>query len=168
MPRCDLEMSVDPERDDFLLWLRWVAMETPPSPEDPPRQGARIEMQVNRRSVYGPTIHGRESIGKEGVAIRVQRCAWLPIVAGRPSHLDLQLVIHGSVANAPYLALYHLRGVDWAEDGAMPKASSFGTPLLQVQPSVPAGQWQVAGQANLRVALRMPAPRGQLRVLRDP
>lgn len=167
MPRCDLVMSVDPERDDFLLWLRWVAMESPPSPEDPPSQGARIEMQMNRRSVYGPTIHPRSSIGEQGVALRVERCAWLPIVASRPAHLDLQLVIHGSVANAPYLALYHLRGEVWSEDGAMPKASSFGTPLMQIQPSVPSGQWRVAGQANLRVALRLAAPGGHLRVLRD-
>lgn len=168
MPRVDLSLAVDPARDDFVLWLRWVAMESPPTPNDPPDQGVRVQMQINRRSVFGPEIHTRASIPEPGRLLLIDPCAWRGMIATRPApkYLDLQLTIHGSVANAPYLALFHLR--DETRDRlASLSPQSLGTPLLQLQPSVPAGHWQVAGQVNLRVALRPIAPGGHLRVLED-
>src|SRR5688572_17675245 len=49
-------LRVDPERDAFVVWVRWVSFERPPSPEDPPAQGVRVELMLNRNSVLGPTI----------------------------------------------------------------------------------------------------------------
>lgn len=157
-------MSLDLERDDFLLWIRWVAMESPKTPNRPAHQGARIEVKMNRRTVFGPTIFDRCDLEDQGRWVLLERCSWMGVLGVRPlcQVLDLQLVIHGSVANAPYLALYHLRAHQVPERW---EAKALGTPLLQLQPSVPAGHWQVAGQANLRLALQRIAPQGRLPVL---
>lgn len=164
MPRVDPSMSLDLSRDDFLLWIRWVAMESPETPTDPPGQGARVELQMNRRSVFGPQIFSRADLRGRGQWVLLDRCAWTPVLGVAPlcEFLDLQLIIHGSVANAPYLALYHLRAHQAPEHW---DAKDLGTPLLQLQPSVPQGHWQVAGQANLRLSLRRIAPVGRLPVL---
>ena len=55
----------------------------------------------------------------------------------------MQLVIHGSVANAPYAALYLVQDY---EAEAISTAAVSGTPLLQLQPSTPGHQWHVAAQ----------------------
>jgi len=55
-------LPFDLRRDCFVVWLRWVAMEDPPSPDDPPGQGIRIELQLNRNPVVGPTIVYRRDL----------------------------------------------------------------------------------------------------------
>lgn len=154
-------LSFDLDRDAFVVWLRWVSLERPPSPEDPPAQGIRVELQLNRNTVLGPTIAYRRELEVAPRLYRVPRgrCAEVLRVASRRGLLDVQLIIHGSIANAPYAALYHVRDDDGAADSELP-----GTPMLQVQPSTPGDRWHVAGQANLRVALDL-VERRRLRVL---
>lgn len=153
-------LSFDLDRDAFVVWLRWVSLERPPSPEAPPSQGIRVELQLNRNAVLGPTIAYRRELEPAPRLYRVpkSRCAEVLRVAARRGLLDVQLIIHGSIANAPYAALYHVRDDD-AELTELP-----GTPLLQVQPSTPGDRWHVAGQANLRVQLEL-VERKRLRVL---
>ena len=61
------------ERDSFVLWLRWVAMERPPSPTEPPGQGMRIELQLNRNAVFGPTIVRRGELEDGALYLRANR-----------------------------------------------------------------------------------------------
>jgi len=136
------------------MWLRWVAMEQPPSPDDPPGQGVRVELLINRNPVLGPTIVYRRDLA-DPVYLRANGARTREILrtaAARAGLLDIQLVIHGSVANAPYAALYQLS--DYAGE-AISAAPVAGTPLLQLQPSTPADHWHVAAQANLRVNLEL-------------
>ena len=142
-------LGFDLRRDCFVVWLRWVAMEQPPSPEDPPGQGIRVELQLNRNPVLGPTIVYRRDL-EAPVYLRANRMRTIESVEAARGVLDLQLIIHGSIANAPFAALYHLRDY---EGEAIDTAAIPATPLLQIQPSTPGDQWHVAGQANLRVAL---------------
>lgn len=157
-------LEFDLARDSFVLWLRWVAMEQPPSPDEPPSQGIRVELQLNRNPVIGPTIIYRRDLespvylrANGGRTRQVLRAA-----AGRAGVLDLQLVIHGSIANAPYAALYLLRDYDGE---AISTAPVSATPLLQLQPSTPADQWHVAGQASLRVTVKLEGTQLRLNVL---
>lgn len=146
-------LSFDLDRDAFVVWLRWTSMERPPSPEDPPAQGIRVELQLNRNTVLGPTIAYRRDLERAPAYLQVPRarCAEVLRVAARRALLDVQLVIHGSIANAPYAALYQVRGAPEGE----PPTELNGTPLLQVQPSTPGDRWHVAGQANLRARLEL-------------
>jgi len=146
------QLTFDLDRDAFVVWLRWTSMERPPSPEEPPAQGIRVELQLNRNTVLGPTIAYRRDLERAPAYLRVPRarCAEVLRVAARRGLLDVQLVIHGSIANAPYAALYQVRG-----DDGQPIEALAGTPLLQVQPSTPGDRWHVAGQANLRVRLEL-------------
>lgn len=157
-------LSFDVQRDSFVLWLRWVALEKPPSPREPPGQGMRVEFKLNRNTVFGPTIVQREQLEAEDLWIQMPRERSVAVLeaAARVKRLDLQLIIHGSVANAPFLALYQVRDFD---RDSYSRRGLEGTPLLQLQPSVGAGQWQVAGQANLRVQLEVQRDRRHLRVL---
>ncbi|KIG15260.1 hypothetical protein DB30_05804 [Enhygromyxa salina] len=157
-------LTFDLARDTFVVWLRWVAMEQPASPEDPPGQGIRVELQLNRNPVLGPTIVYRRDLSaavylraNAGRTRQVLRAA-----AGRAGIVDVQLVIHGSIANAPYAALYQLRDYDGE---AISTAAVAATPLLQLQPSTPGDQWHVAGQANLRVMLKLDGDPLHLNVL---
>ncbi len=146
------QLRFDLDRDAFAVWLRWVSMERPPSPDDPPNQGIRVELQLNRNTVLGPTIALRRDLEAAPIFLRAQRlrCAEALRAARRRGLLDVQLIIHGSIANAPYAALFHLRD----DDGA-PISALEGTPLLQIQPSTPGDRWHVAGQCNLRVHLEL-------------
>jgi hypothetical protein len=145
-------LSFDLERDRFVVWVRWVSREAPLSPEVPPQQGVRVELRLNQNPVLGPTILWRRDLDKTPVYLASNRRRTQQILSRADGqHLDLQLVIHGSVAHAPYAALYHLRDYRGA---AIDTAPIQATPLLQVQPVVPPDRWQVGGQANLRVALR--------------
>jgi hypothetical protein len=146
------QLVFDLDRDAFVVWLRWVSLERPPSPAEPPAQGIRVELQLNRNTVFGPTIAYRRELEQAQAYVRVPRtrCAEVLRVAGRRGVLDVQLIIHGSIANAPYAALYHVR-----DDEGAPITELRGTPLLQVQPSTPGDRWHVAGQANLRVGLEL-------------
>lgn len=143
-------LAFDLDHDVFVVWLRWVSLERPPSPHEPPAQGIRVELQLNRNTVLGPTIAYRRDLERAPMFLRVPRarCAEVLRVATRRGLLDIHLIIHGSIANAPFAALYHLRG-----DDGLPITALESTPLLQLQPSTPGDRWHVAGQANLRVAL---------------
>lgn len=145
-------LRFDLDRDALVVWLRWVSLERPPSPEEPAAQGVRVELQLNRNPVLGPTIAYRRDLEQAPMYLRAPRTRTGEVlrVAARRGLVDVQLVIHGSIANAPYAALYHLRD----DDGA-PITSIPGTPLLQLQPSTPGDRWHVAAQANLRVALEL-------------
>ncbi|MCA9638312.1 MAG: hypothetical protein KC420_19920, partial [Myxococcales bacterium] len=145
--------------------LRWVAMEQPPSPEDPPGQGIRVELQLNRNPVLGPTIVYRRDLDAP-LYLRANHLRTLQVIDAARARglLDVQLIIHGSIANAPFAALYLVR--DYAGE-AIDTATIPGTPLLQLQPSTPGDRWHVAAQANLRVALSVAGPsRHHLTVLR--
>lgn len=151
------------ERDAFVVWVRWVSMEKPPSPEDPPAQGIRVELMINRNSVLGPTIVYRRDL-EVPVYLRANavRTAQVLRSAQARGHVDIQLVIHGSIANAPFAALYLVR--DYAGE-AIETAKIPATPLLQLQPSTPGDQWHVAAQANLRASLELEGRPMKLKVL---
>ena len=158
-------LAVDPQRDSFVVWVRWVSSERPSSPDEPPAQGVRVELQINRNSVLGPTIVYRRELAAP-VFLRANRLRVGEVLraavrgAGR---LDLQLVIHGSIAHAPWAALYLTRD----DDGdALGGGELPGTPLLQLQPSTPPDRWHVAAQANLRVQLELEGERRHLTILR--
>jgi hypothetical protein len=160
-------LGIDLERDSFVVWVRWVSAEQPSSPSEPPSQGVRVELLLNRNSVLGPTIVYRRDLAAP-VFLRANhlRVAEVLRAATRgPGRLDVQLVIHGSIAHAPYAALYLVRDEQRGE--SIGSAELPGTPLLQVQPSTPADRWHVAGQANLRVTLELEGARRHLTVLRD-
>ena len=157
-------LRFDASRDCFVVWLRWVSLEKPPSPEHPPSQGIRVELLLNRNSVLGPTVVLRRDL-QAPLYLRANGARTREILraaAGRGS-LDIQLVIHGSVANAPYAALYHLRDY---QGEAIDTGEIKATPLLQVQPSTPGDRWHVAGQANLHVQLEFEDDRLRLQVIR--
>lgn len=158
-------LAVDPERDSFVVWVRWVSSERPPSPDEPPAQGVRVELQLNRNSVLGPTIVYRRELAAP-VFLRANRLRVgevLRAAARGPGRVDLQLVIHGSIAHAPWAALYLARDDDGEAIGG---GELPGTPLLQLQPSTPADRWHVACQANLRVQLELEGERRHLTILR--
>ncbi len=147
-------LRVELPRDSFLVWVRWVSNEQPPSPAEPPAQGVRVELQLNRNSVLGPTIVYRRELGAP-VYLRANRLRVAEVLrtaARGPGRLDLQLIIHGSIAHAPWAALYLARDDDGGPIGG---GELPGTPLLQLQPSTPADRWHVAAQANLRVQLEL-------------
>jgi hypothetical protein len=157
-------LRFDLGRDSFVVWLRWVSMEQPPAPEQPPGQGIRVELQLNRNPVLGPTILYRRDLdtpvylrANGGRTREILRAA-----AGSSRPLDLQLIIHGSIANAPYAALYLLRDY---EGEAISTLAIEATPLLQIQPSTPGDRWHVAGQASLRTQLELEGSPLHLRVL---
>ena len=158
-------LVLDLDRDSFVVWLRWISLESPPSPSDPPSQGIRVELQLNRNPVLGPTIVYRRDLDAP-VYLKANRARVREILRSASSGagtLDIQLVIHGSIANAPYAALYVVRDY---EGEAIGTEAIKATPLLQVQPSTPADQWHVAGQANLRVRVELEGPSMHLRVLK--
>jgi len=160
-PRLGVELL----RDSFVVWVRWVSSEDPPSPGEPAAQGVRVELQLNRNCVLGPTIVYRREL-ESPVFLRANRLRVgevLRTAARAAGRLDIQLVIHGSVAHAPWAALYLVRD---DEGDAIGLGELPGTPLLQLQPSTPADRWHVAGQANLRVQLELEGERRHLTVLR--
>jgi hypothetical protein len=115
-------LSIDLERDSFVVWVRWVSSEQPPSPAEPPSQGVRVELLLNRNSVLGPTIVYRRDLAAP-VFLRANhlRVAEVAARAARgPARLDVQLVIHGSIAHAPYAALYLVRDERAASRSAPP------------------------------------------------
>ncbi|MFO7564021.1 MAG: hypothetical protein R6X02_15350 [Enhygromyxa sp.] len=147
-------LRFDLHRDCFVVWLRWVSLERPPSPNEPPNQGVRVELLLNRNSVLGPTIVYRRDL-EAPVHLRANGARTREVLrraAARSGVLDVQLVIHGSIANAPYAALYQLG--DYAGE-AISTERVEATPLLQLQPSTPGDRWHVAAQANLRVNLEL-------------
>jgi hypothetical protein len=162
-------LRYDGERDCFVVWVRWVSMEKPASPEDPPNQGIRVELKLNRNTVLGPTILYRRQLEESEVFLRANtprvrellRTLWNSDKTLKT--VDLQLTIHGSIANAPYVALYHLRDY---EGEAIDTEKIKATPLVQLQPSTPGDQWHVAGQANVRVELELSGAPVHLRVVR--
>ena len=158
-------LPFDLRRDCFVVWLRWVAMEDPPSPDEPPGQGIRVELQLNRNPVVGPTIVYRRDLDAP-VYLRANGARTREVLraaSARGSFVDVQLVLHGSIANAPYAALYLLRDYEGEAISTLPVEA---TPLLQIQPSTPGDQWHVAGQASLRVALALEGEGLHLPVLR--
>ncbi len=158
-------LGVDLERDSFVVWVRWVSSEQPPAPEQPPAQGVRVELMLNRNSVLGPTIVYRRELAAP-VFLRANRLRVgevLRTAARGAARLDLQLIIHGSIAHAPWAALYLVRD---DEGDAIGGGDLPGTPLLQLQPSTPPDRWHVAAQANLRVQLELEGERRHLTVLR--
>jgi hypothetical protein len=158
-------LRVDPERDAFVVWIRWVSFEQPAAPDDPPAQGVRVELMLSRNTVLGPTIVYRRDLATPVFlqAARLRVGEVLRSAARTAGRLDIQLVIHGSIAHAPWAGLYVVRDASGESIGA---GEQPGTPLLQVQPSTPADRWHVAGQASLRVALELEGERRHLRVLR--
>ena len=157
-------LTFDLGRDAFVVWLRWVSLESPSSPSEPPSQGIRVELQLNRNPILGPTIVYRRDLERP-VYLRAHRLRTVEVVeAARGGHIDLQLIIHGSIANAPFAAVYLVR--DYAGE-AIETAAIAATPLLQLQPSTPGDRWHVAAQANIRCRLELvgTAPH-RLRILR--
>jgi len=145
-------VTFDLGRDIFVVWLRWVSRESPPSPTQPASQGIRVELKLNRNCVLGPTIVYRRDLERP-VYLRANRARTVEVMEGaRGGVMDLQLIIHGSVANAPFAAVYLLRDYtgEAIETDAIP-----ATPLLQIQPSTPGDQWHVAGQANIRLQVEL-------------
>lgn len=153
MRPCYPTLRFDLQHDCFVVWLRWVSLEQPPSPEQPPAQGIRVELQLNRNPVLGPTIVYRRDLD-EPIYLRANAARTRDVLrqAGERGTVDLGLIIHGSIANAPFAALYQLR--DYAGE-AIDTARVQATPLLQLQPSTPADRWHVAAQASLRVELEL-------------
>lgn len=159
-------LRFDLHHDCFVVWLRWVSLEKPASPEQPPSQGIRVELLINRNPVLGPTIVYRRDLDAP-VYLRANTARTREILrtaAARGGLVDLQLVIHGSIANAPYAALYQL--ADYAGEPIATERID-ATPLLQLQPSTPGDQWHVAAQANLRVEVELTGAVVRLKVL-DP
>ncbi len=159
-------LRFDLGRDAFVVWLRWVAMKSPAGDDasGPDNQGIRIELMLNRNTVLGPTVVFRKDLG-EGIYLRANRQqvnAALQAARGR-GLLDVQLIIHGSVANAPFAALHHVRDHDREAIDTRPVTH---TPLLQLQPSTPPTQWHVAAQCNVRLKLELVGRPASLRVLR--
>jgi hypothetical protein len=136
-------------------------MEEPPSATEPPNQGIRVELMLNRNSVLGPTIVYRKDLDAP-VYLRANRIRVAEVLQKTGGFADIQLIIHGSIANAPYAALYALRDY---EGEAIETAKIEATPLLQIQPSTPADQWHVAAQANLRLRVELEGKALKLRVL---
>lgn len=158
-------LAFDLQRDAFVVWLRWVSMEQPPSPELPANQGMRVELQINRNPVYGPTVVFRRDLDQPlWMRCNATRVREVLRKAGDGGTVDLTLIIHGSVANAPYAALFLLQDY---EGEAIDSAGVKATPLLQVQPSTPGDQWHVAAQANLRTKLKLENDAVRLHVVRD-
>ncbi|MFV8755006.1 hypothetical protein ACNOYE_31030 [Nannocystaceae bacterium ST9] len=153
MEPCYPTLRFDLQHDCFVVWLRWVALEDPPSPEQPAQQGIRVELQVNRNPVLGPTIVFRRDLAAP-VYLRANAARTREVLrkAGERGLVDLGLIIHGSIANAPFAALYQLR--DYVGE-AIDTSAIPATPLLQLQPSTPADRWQVAGQVSLRARLEL-------------
>ena len=157
-------LRFDLQHDCFVVWLRWVSLEQPPSPNDPPNQGVRVELLLNRNTVLGPTIVYRRDL-ELPVYLRANAARTREVLrsaAARSNVLDIQLVIHGSIANAPYAALYQLG--DYRGE-AIATERIEATPLLQLQPSTPGDRWHVAGQASLRVSLELTGNPLRLNVL---
>jgi hypothetical protein len=159
------QLHFDLGRDAFVVWLRWVAMEKPPSPDFPRNQGIRFEVQINRNTILGPTIVARRDL-EESLYLTTarERTREVLLAAEKKASIDVQLIIHGSIANAPFAALYHLRD---AKLDSLSRGPVQGTPLLQLAPSTPGDQWHVAGQVNARYALKLSGQRVRLTVLRD-
>ncbi len=147
-------LRFDLRHDDFVVWLRWVSLEQPPSPAVPPAQGMRVELQLNRNTVVGPTIVYRRELEGAPLYLRSNRGRVVEVLQAASARglVDVQLIIHGSIANAPYAALFHVSGYS---GGAIDTGVIDGTPMLQVQPSTPGNSWHVAGQANLRARLEL-------------
>lgn len=165
MERIYPTLRLDLARDSFVVWVRWVSMEKPPSPDSPPAQGIRLELLLNRNSVLGPTIVYRRDLDTP-VYLRTNgvRTAEVLRAAAERGYVDLTLVIHGSVANAPYAAVYVVRDY---QGQALDTLAVGGTPLLQMQPSTPGDRWHVAGQANVRLRLELEGPQKRhLKVIR--
>ncbi len=165
MEPCYPTLSFDLQRDCFVVWLRWVALEDLASADHPAesRQGIRVELQINRNPVLGPTIVFRRDLATP-VYLRANGARTREVLrmamASERKIVDLGLIIHGSIANAPFAALYQVR--DYAGE-AIDTAAIPATPLLQLQPSSAAEPWQIAAQASLRVRLDLqqagrPAP----------
>jgi hypothetical protein len=150
---CYPKLRFDLDHDCFVVWLRWVSLEQPPSPEQPPAQGIRVELQLNRNPVLGPTIAYRRDLATP-VYLRANLARTREVLrqASARGFVDVQLIIHGSIANAPFVALYQL--ADY-EGEAIESAAIPATPLLQLQPSTPGDHWHVAAQANLRAELEL-------------
>jgi hypothetical protein len=125
----------------------------------------RVELVLSRNTVLGPTIVYRRDLAAPVYlqAARVRVGEVLRSAAQSGARLDIQLVIHGSIAHAPWAGLFVVRG-DAGESIGVSELP--GTPLLQVQPSTPADRWHVAGQANMRVTLELEGAHRHLRVLR--
>ncbi len=147
-------LRFDLRHDDFVVWLRWVSLEQPPSPAEPAAQGMRVELQINRNTVVGPTIVYRRELEHAPVYLRSNRTRVVEVLQAASGRglVDLQLIIHGSIANAPYAALFHVTGYTGE---AIDTQAIEATPMLQVQPSTPGDRWHVAGQANLRARLEV-------------
>jgi hypothetical protein len=92
-------LRFDGERDCLVVWLRWVSMEEPPSPDEPPNQGIRVELQLNRNTVLGPTIIYRRQLDSpmylKANTARVRELL-LAVDKGARRTVDLQLTILGS------------------------------------------------------------------------
>jgi hypothetical protein len=157
-------LRFDLQHDCFVVWLRWVSLEQPPSPNDPPSQGIRVELMLNRNPVLGPTIVYRRDL-EAPVYLRANGARTREVLrsaAARSGVLDIQLIIHGSIANAPYAALHQLGDY---QGEAIATERIEATPLLQLQPSTPGDRWHVAGQASLRVNVELVGDHVRLNVL---
>ncbi len=155
----------DARHDDFVVWVRWVSLEQPPSPEKPANQGVRVELQLNKNAVLGPTVLWRRDLDRAPVYLRCNRDRVVEVLraAAVRGTVDIQLIIHGSIANAPYAALFHTTDYDGEAIETRPIEA---TPMLQVQPSTPADRWHVAAQANVRVAIELVGSSHRLKVVR--
>ena len=118
-------LDFDLDRDAFAVWVRWVSMEQPPSPEDPPGQGVRVELSLDRNPVLGPTIVYRKDL-ETPVAMLAHRVRVGEVLRASEARgrFDLQLTIHGSVANAPWAAVYLLRDFEGEHIFAAPLRAS--------------------------------------------
>ena len=157
-------LRFDLHHDCFVVWLRWVSLEQPASPDEPPNQGIRVELQLNRNPVLGPTILYRRDLDAP-VYLRANSARTREVLrtaAARSGVVDIQLIIHGSVANAPYAALYQLSDYQGEAIATQPIEA---TPLVQLQPSTPGDRWHVAGQVSLRVNLELVGDHVRLNVL---
>jgi len=162
-------LRFDLRRDDLVVWLRWVtlapASTTAVVPDGPAAQGMRVELQLNRNTVMGPTIVYRRELELAPVYLRSNRARIAEVLRAASGRglVDIQLIIHGSIANAPYAALFHVS--DYGGE-AIDTRGIEATPMLQVQPSTPADRWHVAGQANLRARLELTGAPLHLTVVR--